>query len=556
MPLMGSIYVGSSGLQTSSNALNTSAHNLANVQTQGYTRQQILQGNKFYNTVGIASVSDMQVGIGVDYTKCRQVRDVFLDASYRKENGRSSFYDICAESTGEIETLLGEMEGASFKESMGRLWTSVQELQKDPSSSITQGVFVSTCAQFLERAQAVATGLNNYQDNLNSRVNDMVDEVNSIADKIFSLNNQINKAEIGIEQANDFRDERNFLLDKLSRLVNTKVVENANGGLEVYCEGTPLLIGETVNHLSTVENDYGFLDVTWGPLYDDMPLYNNHQTIASEFNTDIGELRGLLLARGDHRANYSDLEYGQDVYNNGGRFENDVPVANSIVMNAQAEFDRLIHNMATAINNVLCDNSETASGTRSIEMFVRLGSPRYDDTPGESYIPEDYTNSPSDVSTMYTVFNLKVNPDLIKEPTLNSFIKDDKSVDYEKANKLAEIFAGQGEVRNLNITDPTDPNYMQNAAWALNPNLNSKLGYIAFYDSLVGNLASVGSVYNSIVSSQQATVDQIEDSRQQVLGVSSEEELQNIIKFQNAYNASSRYINVINEMLEHIIQSL
>ena len=69
-------------------------------------------------------------------------------------------------------------------------------------------------------------------------------------------------------------------------------------------------------------------------------------------------------------------------------------------------------------------------------------------------------------------------------------------------------------------------------------------------------MANLGSVYNSIGESQEATVDSLENSRQQVLGVSSEEELQNIIKFQNAYNASSRYINVINEMLEHIVTNL
>ena len=70
-------------------------------------------------------------------------------------------------------------------------------------------------------------------------------------------------------------------------------------------------------------------------------------------------------------------------------------------------------------------------------------------------------------------------------------------------------------------------------------------------------LTGIGAnVYESIVAGQQATVDSLSDSRQQVLGVSSEEELQNIIKFQNAYNASSRYINVVDEMLEHIINTL
>ena len=548
MPLMGSIYVGTSGLQTSNNALNTSAHNLSNVETKGYTRQQILQGAKYYNTIGIASISDMQVGLGVGYTKCRQVRDVFLDASYRKENGRSSFYEICSETTGEIETLLGEMEGASFKESLGKLWTSVQELQKDPSSSITQGVFVSTCAQFLERATAVANGLIDYQENLNSRVNGMVEQINDYADKVYELNRKIQRAEIGVEEANDFRDQRNFYLDKLSSLINIKTEENADGAVEIYAEGTPLLIGDTLNHLQSKLNDNGFYDVTWGPLYDYQDVFNFHQEVASEFNTDVGELKSLLFARGDHRANYSDLDVSQEKYNNGTEGENDVAVADSIVMNAQAEFDRLIHNITTAINNVICDNATNSSQTSSVEIFQRLGSDRYDSA--GNYIVENTSKSPADVSTMYTVLNLKVNPDLLKQPTLNSFIKDDKSVDFEKATKLAEVFAGSGNVLNLNTGE------WESASWTINPNLNSKYGYISFYDGIVGSIANVGSVYNSIVSSQQATVDSLENSRQQVLGVSSEEELQNIIKFQNAYNASSRYINVIDEMLEHIINTL
>lgn len=550
MPLMGSIYVGQSGLQSSNNALNTAAHNLANIETAGYTRQQVLQGNKTYTTLGVAAVSDMQIGLGVDYTKCRQVRDQFLDASYRKENGRSSFYGICSETTGEIETLLGEMEGASFKESMDKLWTSVQELQKDPSSSITQGVFVSTCSQFLERATAVYEGLNNYQNNLNSRITGMVEDINSIADQIFTLNNKVLRAEIGIEEANDYRDQRNHLLDKLSSMVNIKVNENAKGGVEIYAEGVPLLIGDTVTHMEVRQNDFGFNEVTWGSLYDYEEVYNFHQEVSSEINTDVGELKALLMARGDHRANYSDLDVSQEIYNGGHEKQNDIPVAASVVMNAQAQFDRLIHNIVTSINNVITDNATNESDTQSYEVFVRMATDRYG-LDGQ-YIKEDTSGAPKDLNTMYTISNIKVNPDLLKVPTKNKFIKDDKSVDFEKATKLVEIFAGTGKVMNLN----TDPPSEQNAAWTLNPNTNARLGFIAFYDSAVGSLANVGSVYNSIVSSQEATVDSLEDSRQQVLGVSSEEELQNIIKFQNAYNASSRYINVVNEMLEHILTAI
>lgn len=111
MPLMGSIYVGASGLQTSQNTLNTTAHNLSNMDTTGYVRQQALLGTKTYNTLSVnaSAVSNQQVGLGVYYSKVRQVRDEFLDITYRKESGRSAFYETSSESLSEVETLLGEI---------------------------------------------------------------------------------------------------------------------------------------------------------------------------------------------------------------------------------------------------------------------------------------------------------------------------------------------------------------------------------------------------------------------------------------------------------------
>ena len=90
MPLMGSLYVGQSGLQTSQNALNTTAHNMSNADTVGYVRQQVMLGTSIYNTIKVdfKAVSNQQIGLGVEYTKTRQVRDYFMDQSFRQESGR------------------------------------------------------------------------------------------------------------------------------------------------------------------------------------------------------------------------------------------------------------------------------------------------------------------------------------------------------------------------------------------------------------------------------------------------------------------------------------
>ena len=96
MSLFGNLYVGNSGLQTSQNALNTVAHNLTNVDTKGYTRQQVAQSDRTYNTISINAsiVSNKQTGLGTYYSETRQVRDYFLDQTYREENGRLSFYNL------------------------------------------------------------------------------------------------------------------------------------------------------------------------------------------------------------------------------------------------------------------------------------------------------------------------------------------------------------------------------------------------------------------------------------------------------------------------------
>ena len=95
MSLMGSLYVGQSGLQTGQNALNTTAHNMSNVDTAGYTRQQVQQTARTYVTLSKTNSANayQQTGLGVQYAQVKQVRDYFLDKTYRRESGRSAFYD-------------------------------------------------------------------------------------------------------------------------------------------------------------------------------------------------------------------------------------------------------------------------------------------------------------------------------------------------------------------------------------------------------------------------------------------------------------------------------
>ena len=92
--------------------------------------------------------------------------------------------------------------------------------------------------------------------------------------------------------------------------------------------------------------------------------------------------------------------------------------------------------------------------------------------------------------------------------------------------------------------------------YTLNPNVETPLNFTDYYKNLVAQIANTGSVFRGIQDSQTVATDALMYAREQVVGVSSDEELTNMIRYQNAYNASSRYINVISEMLEHILTTL
>ena len=96
----------------------------------------------------------------------------------------------------------------------------------------------------------------------------------------------------------------------------------------------------------------------------------------------------------------------------------------------------------------------------------------------------------------------------------------------------------------------TDPVYR------LNPNVATRTDLMSYYNMLVSQVANSGSMYNGIQENQQMTVDSIGNAREQIVGTSSDEELEFMIMFQNAFNAASRYVNVVNEMLEHVITQL
>lgn len=542
--LMGSLYTGVSGLQTSNNALNTTAHNMSNVDTTGYTRQQVAQGTRTYVTISKSQRTNwQQIGLGVNYSQTRQVRDLLLDKNYRREMGRGAFYDVSTKALEEIEGILGEStEGEEFSVAMSNLWTGVQELSKDPTNPVQQNLFVTRAAEFLTKASAVYTSLCQYQDDMNKTVYKDVNKINSYAEQIEALNEKIVRIEAGdVEHANDLRDQRNHLLDELGKMGSISYEENEVGYVNVKLEGFDLVKGGLINKIGLYEDPKtGFYTPYWEILADaeydskgqrivteegiaNAKVFDLTRTISSDLNTDIGSLKGTLLARGDHHATYAEMK---DI-NTDGVYEEgwyNSHISQSIVMNVEAEFDQLINAIATKINGIL-EDAANREGAADVSSYLR-------DENGNPYQLFQKSIDAGD----WTVSNMVINADLRQNPTLLSFRLSDHSEDNETMEKLKTAFS--------------------ESVYTLNPNVQTPVNFVNYYKNLVGQVANSAYVFRGVQESQTVTTDALFSAREQIVGVSSDDELTNMIMYQNAYNASSRYINVISEMLEHILTTL
>ena len=565
----GSLYIGASGLQSAQNALNTTANNLANVNTEGYVRQQVVFSDKRYDVLKDPTlrVNAQQSGLGVGIGDVVHARDVFLDKAYRLESGRNAFYEACYETTTYVEDLLQELDGEEFKQSVEDLWKSFQELAKTPADSVTQNLVLQKSELLLSRAQTLYDDLKEYQANIDMQIQEDVERVNEIGQRIYELNLKIQRVESNkVETAMTLRDERDKLLDELSTYANINVREDELGFVYVTMEGVDFIYEAGYHEIGIqTDNLTGFSTPYWSHLSDPskklyVGVFDLDETISSEMNTDVGTIKAKMLMRGDDFGVYSDLLTA----------DNYKGVQDEVVMETEAQIDLLIHEIVTAVNDAMCPNTDytvqsdvydangnllfaagqtikvldEANCARGVdgqlppqEVYIRQGMPRYTtyEIDGKTvyvYNEEDPSNS----NSLYRLGNLEVNDNLKKVITLFPAYTQNGAVDFNMAERLTDIWNVQG--MHINPTDQYPCTFQD------------------FYDKMISKLGTDGNVYKSSTDTLNTTTASLENSRQQVLGVSSDEELGKLIKYQSAYNASSRYITVISQMTELIVTGL
>lgn len=592
MSLMSSLYTGVSGLTNNQRGLTVSAHNLANVETDGYVRQQIEYTDSFYTTIGRNHISYQQVGYGSDVSTVKQVRDIFLDRTYRTEKGRESFYSSQYEATREVEDIFGELEGVAFQNNLKELWVSLQELCKEPESIVKRSTLIETAVSFVNRAERIYKQITDYQTSLNTQIKTYVRQINEKAQQIYELNHKIQKIEAaGVENANDLRDQRNVLLDELSSICKIDYKEDASGIVTVFVEDYALVTEDLIYKIETkpISKETEMLKPYW-PDYNGVDVFDLSRIPTSQNNSDIGALKGLLLARGSKVGQYTAIPvepdkkdftdelsgwFDEKEYNDALlKYYDDVEkyqieVESSVIVSIQTQFDNLIHGICTAINDTISPNKEVTlvtgekilildtdkapvgmdiHETMGEALFSRKSVNRYeeqfitivnDDNTTETISAMVYTGEdPENNYSLFTIGEIEVNKKILADPSMLPLSDNSGSGDF--SIKICEemLEKWQAAFDTVSPTDYSDQNF------------NS------YYTDMIGLLGTNGEKFKNISQSQDSLCNSIENQRQAVHAVSSDEELTNIIRFQQGYNANSRFITTVSQMLEHLLNTL
>jgi flagellar hook-associated protein 1 len=245
--LNNALFIGLSGLKANQMGLNVTGQNIANVNTEGYTRQKlILQTNK-------PLVMPRAIfGTGVGVSEVARYRDAFIDRQFRSENELLGSLDKQTESLKLIESVVNEPSDTGLQNALNNFFNSLQDLSAAPESSSVRTTVREQGRALAGMFTQMRSQLDKIRDNKNFEIIDRVAEINSILERVGSLNGEIGKTEALGRQANDLRDSRDKLLDDLSKIVDMQATEDpANGSVTVTVAGQAFVVLSEVLELKT-----------------------------------------------------------------------------------------------------------------------------------------------------------------------------------------------------------------------------------------------------------------------------------------------------------------
>ncbi len=569
--------ISTSGLFASQRSLEIISHNVSNANTRGYTRQRLEQSSS--NPVDLGS--GLQ-GTGVIMDEVSQIRDEFLDITFRRENTEFSYWASRNLSLSQVEAMFNEPSKNSIRNAMDELFKNFDEVAKNPDDLTVRTTLREKTIAFTDLLNNISGKVREQVKDLDYEIDDTITTINTFARDIAAVNEEIRDYESGNNgKANDLRDKRNVLLDDLAQYANIDVniiKEDSGNGvivekLNVNINGQTLVYG----------NDYEALSTKKKVPHELLPEMEVTQlTYENGSYFDTRGLGGILGAKIELRDNGADEEMkGLSFYSQ--------------------KLDEFVKKFATEVNiqhrkgygldyNSTGVNFFEANGT-NFEIYedgvfgdpgVKISDPSLVAKNLELKLDPNYAGAPA-VTTI---------SDLITDYKAKGFSEDDIIREWEEVNDGFTLYQNEDgswmettkiTAQNISLSDEI-LNDVDNIAAATEFVTNAAGEKIAkekdgtnmskifnfrekddmfewgtpdeFVKSLISNLGVDRQEAIRSVENKKVTLQHTEMQRQSISGVSIDEEMGNMIKFQHAYAANARMITTMDEMLDVIVNRM
>ncbi|MCR5420650.1 MAG: flagellar hook-associated protein FlgK [Lachnospiraceae bacterium] len=301
------------GLQASNASLTTTANNISNVETEGYSRQKVVQeaatALRTFSSYGMA-------GAGVDAKAVEQIRNEFYDLKYWNSSATLGSYEVKEDYVKQIEDYFTETDTvAGFGTIFSEMFSGLEEVYKSAGSSASKSQFLYLAGNLCEYFGAMSSNLKKLQEDANQEIKNQVDNINTLAAELASVNKQVNAIEMTGITANELRDKRSLIIDKLSKIVDVEIQElpiyteeggNIESGTNRFivriAGGQELVNGYNYNTLSCVPREYKVNQSDSEGLYDIM--WSNNLEFNLYGRNLNGTLKGLVEVRDGNNEEY------------------------------------------------------------------------------------------------------------------------------------------------------------------------------------------------------------------------------------------------------------
>ncbi len=539
--------IAKSGLFVSQRALNVVSHNVANANTPGYSRQRL--DSRATSPEFLPAVAGA-LGTGVDSEAVKQIRDAFLDFKVRTEMTTQGEWEFKKELLGTIETIFNEPSDSGLRSIMDMFFQSVHELNKNPESLTARALVRQRAVALSQNIGGMYGNLVKLQKDIDFQLQTVTSQVNGYAEQIRDLNRVVYLAELDGSKANDIRDQRNLVIDQLSKLVNVDYFEDNQGRFSVLISGKPIVSHYNIDKITLTER------LNKKHPDDAFKLYDAGWESGSTFRVTSGEMKAIFDMRDGIDAESKGIPYYVEKLN---------------------EFtDRFF----TEVNRIHMGGYDL-DGKPGLMMFTKnnMSSAAYEQelkTTGlDGKPPIDLT---SDVlkgtSTYFTKEqNNNVIAENIKLILLNNPNYKDKSVKFLSDGRY--YLVDRIPANQMTVSSDIDADLDKIAASAtlqglpgdganalLLANMRKNVNMFTwgspddYVKSLVANLGVDSAEAIRLEKNQKAVIVELENKRQAIMGVSLDEEMADMIRYQHSYSANARVMTTMDELLDIVVNRL